>query len=126
MYGKTSTSLLYYHTYPLKEILIQKTPNIVVIFSVPFTELESVCKKLHSFVSPHALIVDVTSVKQKPITILKKYFPNHEILGTHQILRPQLGKNDIAGLPIVLCNVSLNKPKSKESTKNIFERNSSN
>lgn len=81
----------------------------VVIFSVPFSSLEEVCEKLKPFISPEAFIVDVTSVKQKPLVILKKHFPTHAILGTHPIFGPQSGKNGIKNLPIVLCNISFSK-----------------
>lgn len=81
----------------------------MVIFSVSFEGLEEVCKKLKPFISVNTAIVDVTSIKQKPIAVLKKYFPTHSILGTHPIFGPQSGKNGIEGLPIVLCNISFSK-----------------
>jgi prephenate dehydrogenase len=78
----------------------------VVIFSVSYEGLLPMVKKLRSHIAPHCLIVDVMSVKEKPLQILKKHFPNHEIVGTHPIFGPQSGKSGIAGLPIVVCNVS--------------------
>jgi prephenate dehydrogenase len=78
----------------------------VVIFAVSYDGLEVMAKKVSAYVSKTAVVIDVTSVKQKPIAVLKKYFKDHQILGTHPIFGPQSGKNGIVGLPMVLCNVS--------------------
>ena len=81
----------------------------VVIFSVPFSSLDTVSKRIKKFVRKDAIIVDVTSVKQKPIALLQKHFKSHQILGTHPVFGPQSGKNGIQGLPIVLSNASCTK-----------------
>lgn len=81
----------------------------VVVFAVPWSSHETVAKLLQPHVSSDARIIDVMSVKEKPLQILKSYYPNHEILGTHPIFGPQSGKHGVAGLPIVLCNVSFSK-----------------
>lgn len=78
----------------------------VVIFAVPMPSLEMAIKRVRPHVSPTALILDVTSVKQAPLALLHTTFPTHEILGTHPIFGPQSGKRGIAGLPIVITNVS--------------------
>lgn len=78
----------------------------MVIFAVPWAGLESATTTIKPHIKPTTLIVDVTSVKQKPLALLQKHFPGHEILGTHPIFGPQSGKHGLAGLPIVLCNVS--------------------
>lgn len=81
----------------------------IVIFTVPYEGLEETIKRLKPHIKKSALIIDVTSVKQKPIALLKKHFKGHGILGTHPIFGPQSGKNGIEGLPVVLCNVSFSK-----------------
>lgn len=81
----------------------------IIIFSVSWSGLEPVILRLKNHIAPSALIVDVMSVKQKPLALLKKHFKHNEILGTHPIFGPQSGKKGVAGLPIVLCNVSFSK-----------------
>ncbi len=81
----------------------------VVIFAVPFDSLNEAAKAYKKYISSKAIIVDVCSVKQKPLALLSKHFPNHQILGTHPVFGPQSGKDGISGLPIVLCNVSCKK-----------------
>lgn len=78
----------------------------VVIFAVPMDSLQIAIERIKTHIAPTALIIDVTSVKQAPLAILQETFPAHEILGTHPIFGPQSGKSGIAGLPIVITNVS--------------------
>lgn len=80
-----------------------------VIFAVPWANFKVAVDTLRPYIRKDALILDVTSVKQKPMALLKKYFKGHEILGTHPIFGPQSGKDGIEGLPIVLCNISFSK-----------------
>jgi len=82
------------------------TPCDVVIFSVSWNGLAAVIDRLKPHIKSDAVIIDVMSVKQKPLALLKKHFKGHEILGTHPIFGPQSGKNGLTGQPIVLCNVS--------------------
>ena len=77
-----------------------------LIFAVTINNLEKVCKDAKKFVKTDTKIIDVTSVKIKPIEILQKHFPKNEILGTHPIFGPQSGKDGVQNLPIVLCNLS--------------------
>lgn len=90
-----------------------------LVFSVPLNSIEDVCKKIAHKVSESTIILDVTSVKVEPLKILKQYFLNNRIIGTHPIFGPQSGKNGIEGLPIVLSNVNLNEDEYNE-IKNFF------
>ncbi len=77
-----------------------------VIFTVPYSGLLDAILRVKPHIRTDACIIDVTSVKQKPIALLKKYFKGHQILGTHPVFGPQSGANGIEGLPMVVCNVS--------------------
>jgi len=80
----------------------------IVIIAVPVQYFESTIEGIKGFVKPSALILDVSSVKIKPIKIMKKLLPkNVNILGTHPLFGPQSGKDGIKGLKIVLCPVRL-------------------
>lgn len=81
----------------------------VVVFAVSYEGLLPMIKKLKKHVPAEALICDVTSIKQKPLSVLKKYFPKHQIIGTHPVFGPQSGKNGIKGMPITVCNVTADK-----------------
>lgn len=77
-----------------------------VIFAVPFDALPAAIASVQPYLKVTTLLLDVTSIKVAPLALLKEAFPHHEIIGTHPIFGPQSGKNGIAGLPIVLTNIS--------------------
>jgi prephenate dehydrogenase len=78
----------------------------VVVFAVTFDGLLPTIENLKKHIPSGALILDVMSIKQKPLSLLKRAFPKHEIIGTHPVFGPQSGKDGIAGMPVSLCNVS--------------------
>lgn len=76
----------------------------VVILCVPVQFLEEVLLKVKDFIQPKAMVVDVSSVKVKPLQLLRKHLASDvEIIGTHPLFGPQSGKNGIEGLNFVLC-----------------------
>ncbi len=78
----------------------------LLVFAVTAQRMEDAALAAAPLVPPETLIADVCSVKVRPLEILKHHFPKNSLLGTHPIFGPQSGKNGIAGLPVVLCNVS--------------------
>lgn len=92
----------------------------IVIFAVPFSSLQSAIDECRPYIAPDALLVDVTSVKERPLQLLQEHFPHHHILGTHPIFGPESSKNGLVGLPIVLCNVSFS-PAQYRATKKFLE-----
>lgn len=81
----------------------------IVILCIPVQFLEEILIEIKSFVKKDAMFVDVSSVKVKPVQLMKKYLPSTvTIIPTHPLFGPQSGKNGIKGLNFVLCPV---KPK---------------
>ena len=80
----------------------------IVIFAVPLAALEEVAEAAARHIKPGALVLDVTSVKSRPLEILRRTVPEHaDLLGTHPLFGPQSGKNGIASLRIALCPVRI-------------------
>ncbi|MBR9706502.1 bifunctional chorismate mutase/prephenate dehydrogenase [Candidatus Pacearchaeota archaeon] len=78
----------------------------IVILAPPVNQLKQCMLEIKDLLNPGALLLDVCSVKVKPINIMLKLAPNNvEIIGTHPLFGPQSGKNTIKGLKIVLCPV---------------------
>jgi prephenate dehydrogenase len=78
----------------------------IVIIAVAMGSFESVVKSIHKKIKPGTLVIEVTSVKIRPLEILKKYLANDiEILGTHPLFGPQSTKDGIEGRKIVLFPV---------------------
>ena len=84
-----------------------------VILSVPVQFLEDTLIRIKDYVQPGAVVIDVSSVKLKPLELMEKHLPSHaEIVCTHPLFGPQSGKNGIEGLNMVLCpcdNIGLHK-----------------
>lgn len=95
--------------------LEEVTSKEYLIYCVPVQYLESVLKQTSELVNPKAVCIDVSSVKVKPIALMKKYLPETvEIVGTHPLFGPQSGKNGIQELNMVLCPVRTNKVRNFE------------
>ena len=78
----------------------------IVIFAVPAQHLAEVLTECRAFIRPDALVLDVASVKLRPLELLRQHLPETtEILGTHPLFGPQSGYDGIRGLNLVLCPV---------------------
>lgn len=90
-----------------EETLKRVCDSDIVVFAVPFSALEEAAQNATPYIKPGTLIVDVTSIKRKPLEILSRIFPNNQIIGTHPIFGPQtVARLGMKGQPIVVCNVS--------------------
>ncbi len=78
----------------------------IVMLAVPVQKLPDVLDTIAGLVKPGALVLDVASVKIKPVAAMLEKLPAHvSIIGTHPLFGPQSGKNGIADLNIALCEV---------------------
>ncbi len=78
----------------------------LIIIAIPVGAHEALWKEHGSHVNPAALVIDVSSVKLKPIALMEQYLPSTcQLVATHPLFGPQSGKNGIAGLPIVVWPV---------------------
>ena len=78
----------------------------VVLLAVPVQKLRQALANVAPFLKPEALLLDVSSVKIKPVQAMIEILPpTISIVGTHPLFGPQSGKNGIAGLNIAVCDV---------------------
>jgi prephenate dehydrogenase len=78
----------------------------IVVLAVPVQSLRDALTKIAPMLKPNALVVDVASVKIKPIEAMLEILPpGVSIVGTHPLFGPQSGKNGIAGLNMAVCDV---------------------
>lgn len=76
----------------------------VVVLAVPVQNLEEVLRVATPHLRPGALLLDVSSVKVRPLELLEEWVPSAvEVVGTHPMFGPQSGRDGISGLKIVLC-----------------------
>lgn len=60
----------------------------VILVAVTIDSFEDVIRDLQSCVNPGQVVLDVTSVKVKPVDIMHRYLDNVTILGTHPVFGP--------------------------------------
>jgi prephenate dehydrogenase len=72
----------------------------LVIISVPIPKVTEVAREVAPHLKAQAALVDLTSVKQRPLSVMMAAFPG-EVVGTHPLFGP--GEESIQGRTIVLC-----------------------
>ena len=72
----------------------------VVILSVPIPKVTTVAREVAPFLKPDAALMDLTSVKQRPVAAMLSAFAG-EVVGTHPLFGP--GEESIKGRTVVLC-----------------------
>lgn len=91
---------------PLADVLAQP----IIIPSIPAQFFEEFFTQNAHLVNPDALVVDVCSVKMKPLAVLERLLPKScQILGTHPMFGPaSVAKNGgIQGLKCVVSSVRI-------------------
>lgn len=109
IYDKQQISSKIFKENHVKEASLEEVAkSSIIILSVPIGHMEDALKKL----APHlkncskTLIVDVCSVKEKPIQLMKEILPSKvSILGTHPMFGPDSAKNSLFGNQVALCKV---------------------
>ncbi|WP_323762874.1 prephenate dehydrogenase [Maricaulis sp.] len=76
----------------------------VVILAVPVQQIAGVCQQISAHLPEGALVLDVASVKLKPMAAMREHLPaGTRILGTHPLFGPQSAADGLDGQSIVLC-----------------------
>ena len=73
-----------------------------ILLAVPLAAYESVLNQLKPLLSKHSILVDVCSVKQESVKLIKKVLPTQQLVATHPLFGPQTA-DQLAGQTIVLC-----------------------
>ncbi|MDZ7785564.1 MAG: prephenate dehydrogenase [Candidatus Saccharibacteria bacterium] len=84
-----------------------------VILAVPLESYESVLTDLRPNIPPSTILVDVCSVKQKPIEVIRKLLPKQLLAATHPLFGPQTA-DSLAGEVLVVCPEVSDKKAMKE------------
>ena len=87
----------------------------IVIPFVPMSALENLLKEMAPLLQENALVIDVCSVKSKPVEWMKTILPESvQILGTHPMFGPDSARNTLFGCKIVLCPVRIKEETTRE------------
>ena len=76
----------------------------VILISVPIDNFEEVVERIHSYVQPKQVVMDVTSLKEFPVEVMHKHIKTGLTLGVHPVFGP--GARDIANQNFVLTPTS--------------------
>lgn len=78
----------------------------IVMLAVPVQKMRQALSDISKRLKPNALVMDVASVKIKPVAAMLELLPpSVSIVGTHPLFGPQSGKNGVAGLNMAVCDV---------------------
>lgn len=95
---------------PLDEVLARP----IIVPSIPSQFFESFFTDHKQLVNPEAVVIDVCSVKVKPLEVLGRLLPETcQIIGTHPMFGPASTRknNGLKGLKCVVCPVRIPDPK---------------
>jgi|TARA_B100002003_G_C14142101_1_gene549126 prephenate dehydrogenase len=80
----------------------------IVIICVPISSFEEELENIKNFIGKKTLVIDVCSVKEYPVELMKKILPSHiQILATHPIFGPDSAVDSLKGKKMVLCKVRI-------------------
>ncbi len=78
----------------------------IVVLAVPVQKMRDVLAEIAPHLKKGALVIDVASVKIRPVAAMRKLLPRHvALVGTHPLFGPQSGKKSIKGLNIAVCEI---------------------
>jgi prephenate dehydrogenase len=78
----------------------------VVLLATPAGAIAKVAAAIAPHLKPGALVLDVCSIKVKPLAALAAALPPYvDIVGTHPLFGPQSGREGIRGRRLALCEV---------------------
>jgi prephenate dehydrogenase len=76
-----------------------------VVLAVPLEALAGAASALAPRLRRGSVVIDVTSVKEEPLAILKRLLPPHvRVVGLHPVFGPQSGARGIAGMTVCHCD----------------------
>lgn len=74
-----------------------------VVLAVPYAAYPHVLSRLRNVMPESSVLVDVCSVKIKPLQLIAKELPGRPVLATHPLFGPQSAAVSLAGQTMILC-----------------------
>lgn len=75
-----------------------------LVLSIPLASYRTVLAEITKHIDPQTIVVDVCSVKVKPVEIIRELLPDNRLVATHPLFGPQTTENGLAGHVMVLCD----------------------
>lgn len=74
-----------------------------VILAIPLEAYESVLAEIKPLLSPGTVLIDVASVKIRPVELILSILPQQPLVVTHPLFGPESASDSLKGHTIVLC-----------------------
>ena len=74
-----------------------------LIPAIPLDAYETLLGQIKPFLKPEAVVVDVCSVKEEPLKIIKTVLPDQPVVATHPLFGPESAQHSLEGHVLVLC-----------------------
>jgi len=74
-----------------------------LMLAIPLDAYKQVLEQLKPYLDKNTVIVDVCSVKQKPLQIIKSILPKQPLVATHPLFGPESAAGSLRGHTLVLC-----------------------
>lgn len=89
--------------YSLPTLLAQAARADFVVLAVPLGAYEEVLSRLTPDLRPDSVLVDICSVKIRPIEIIRSYLPSQPLVATHPLFGPESAADSLTGHTLVMC-----------------------
>lgn len=93
--------------------LEQVAQSDYVILAVPLTAYEAMLERIKTYIPETSVIVDICSVKVRPIEIITSILPRQRIVSTHPLFGPQSAANSLKDHTVVVCPEQSNEEAAK-------------
>ena len=74
-----------------------------LVLAVPLDAYAEMLEAIKPIVKPHTVIVDVCSVKVKPVEMIRSIMPDQPLVATHPMFGPESASVSFAGHTFVMC-----------------------
>jgi prephenate dehydrogenase len=74
-----------------------------IILAIPIGGYREVLDELKPLIKPDSVIVDVCSVKQEPVRIIKEMLPEQPLVATHPLFGPESAAQSLRGHTLAIC-----------------------
>ncbi len=93
----------------IKSTLEQAASCQVIIIATSLKAMPDICKQLANYVKPETIVMDVCSVKTKPVQILKQHLGGKcQLVATHPLFGPQTVQGtNLTGQKIVVYPIDI-------------------
>jgi prephenate dehydrogenase len=90
----------------LRSSLEEVCKSDFVVLAIPLSAYESVLNRIKTLLPEQTVLVDVASVKEKPIKLIKKTLPNQPYIATHPLFGPESASESLSGHSLILCEAN--------------------